>query len=202
MANLNGAAKAAKEKVLDCAAALQEAKLALQGSQADLAAAEAELHEVQAAACPSVDDAMSVDAAAGHAVVQELAAYLATCPTGDPNVRAILAKFGPILGVAEAPWAGAVPPPFPTQSQATAESLSGPEPLSSSRGNGKGGSTKSAGTRIRSGSRSPPPGGKGSSGGAASSGPPSKPIVDGLANLQSTLGLNGDGIPVPEEDDV
>ena len=215
---LSTQAATAKDLVTERTTALGSARQALVSVQTDLAAAEAELHDVQAAACPVTDEAMAVDAAAGHAAMAELSAYMATCRAEDPNVRAILAKFGPALGVGTAPWAGAIPPPFPGQGRepplqgaviaprSEANEIAAALAASLRRTNpGVGGKT---GARSRSGTRSPTPAwrkegsvkkltGGGTPGAGASS-----DASDGLKLLQTTLGLTGAGVPVPDEDDV
>ena len=213
--HLSNQANTAKDLVAECSLALGAAKKAFGVVQADLAAAEIELQEVQTAACPAVDEAMAVDAAAGHAALAELSAYLATCRAEDPNVRAILAKFGPSLGIDTAPWAGVIPPPFPGQAreqpERSAELAPSPDEnavaaalAASVRRSGAGGK---AGTRSRSGTRSPTPASRrdGSAkkvGGTTSGAGASCDASSGLRLLQATLGLTGAGVPVPDEDDV
>ena len=178
---------------------------------------------MQAAACPAAEDAMAVDAATGQAALMELSAYMSSCSAVDPNVRAILAKFGPALGVTGIPWAGAIPPPFPPAAArgTTAEPQATTRPevnqvaaalaasLKKTEAPSTGAGSKGGGPRALSGSRSPTPGAHKDGGGNGPAGmgpqgaaPNGGGTRDGLAQLQATLGLTGAGQPVPDDDDV
>ena len=113
------------------------------------------------------------------------------------------------MGMTTVPWAGAIPPTVPAPvSPPTVVAAALAEALKKDRTPSVGGA------RQKSNSRSPTPKAPGGAGkgrstsgkggtGPAGAGAANASPLEGLAQLQATLGLSGEGLPVPDlEDDV
>ena len=197
--------KTAAAHVTDCDAALRSATAAWQAAKVDHDAAAAELADVQAAVCTTLDEPMAVDSSASLAAAQGLGQYLSTNAAADPHLRALLASLGQALGGPVIPWADSAPPLVE-------------HPDASVAGNGEAGNAALLAARLivpppveeparRQKSRSPtsPNRGKSSSGkGTGTVGGQAQPLtatLHGLAALQAELGLSGVGKAVPTDED-
>ena len=156
---------------------------------------------------------MNVDQTAGQAATVVLGSYLASHAAQDPQLRDILATLGAAMGMSTVPWAGATPPPVAPLAAPPSSEVA--EAMAAALRQDRLAAAAKAqlllqpqqqAARQKSNSRSPTPKGPGgtgkgkSTGGKGLSQPSGPPGVEGLAQLQATLGLSGEGLPIPDAD--